>query len=945
MKRRLLLFIISILAISFIHAQGFVIQGRVVDANNVNDVLPQASVQLLRNDTAFVAGVAADESGFFALKAKEEGKYKLQISFVGYEILVRKLELKKENTLIKLGNLLLRQDERLLKEVRVTGLAQELTIKADTFLYHANAFRVPEGSTISALIKQLPGLAMDSEGNLTFQGKEVSSILVNGKPFIGDSKTAMSNIVSDAVQDVAVYEKSDEEKEFAGVHDTEKATVVDLKIKKEYQSQWSVNADAGLGTHSKYIAKAFASNFTDKRRSALYAQVNNISENLVADENGNWQSDSWRMSGLYTYRKAGAIMSWDNGKANKDARYMKLDTEIEIGHESGNLDQTVNMEYLLGGGINHFSYMRSMMSVRDRNINTKVDFTFNIDTLNRLTATLAYRYQDNNNNNLSNSSTYSKIADIANPETGLIGNDVNEELKAVGINSNASQGYRSRRNSEFTIDTRFVHRFKKEGYSLNAGVKYSVNTDSEYSDGLICYRYFNSVNPFVVDRRYNVTPCDNSNFEANLALQGAFNKNIQFTASYGFSSKKNDDECDIYRLDRYPYYSQQDIPLGVRPSTADSLAAVIDIKNSEYSNSTRNSHNLSFGLSGVWNKVEASAGANIEYNDESLSFEKAEMKYSPSRGYFKCMPRVSFKWKPVKNGEIRLSYYGYSTRPSLLELLPITDTSDEMVERVNNTELKTKWTNNFNLYSRWFNEKRGDSYSLYAYYSQSNNSDINIIVTDPLSGKKRYTKDNVNGNYSIYVGFNTEQPLDKERHWTLSLNGSYNINRDKSYMGTTGDELGLSVVHRHNAKTSMLLKWRSGMWSVNLSGKYSAEIARYGSTPEYNQDGHTFECSFQPQVELPFGMKINASLMLYGRRGYADDIMNHDQWLLNATISQSLLKNKALTLQLEAVDLLQQRTAEYSYVSPSMRYFSREKVFFSYVMLHAIYRFNIGGSK
>ena len=143
----------------------------------------------------------------------------------------------------------------------------------------------------------------------------------------------------------------------------------------------------------------------------------------------------------------------------------------------------------------------------------------------------------------------------------------------------------------------------------------------------------------------------------------------------------------------------------------------------------------------------------------------------------------------------------------------------------------------------------------------------------------------------------------------------------------------------------MLLKWRSGMWSVNLSGKYSAEIARYGSTPEYNQDGHTFECSLQPQVELPFGMKINASLMLYGRRGYADDIMNHDQWLMNATISQSLLKNKALTLQLEAVDLLQQRTAEYSYVSPSMRYFSREKVFFSYVMLHAIYRFNIGGSK
>jgi hypothetical protein len=71
--------------------------------------------------------------------------------------------------------------------------------------------------------------------------------------------------------------------------------------------------------------------------------------------------------------------------------------------------------------------------------------------------------------------------------------------------------------------------------------------------------------------------------------------------------------------------------------------------------------------------------------------------------------------------------------------------------------------------------------------------------------------------------------------------------------------------------------------------------------------------------------------------------MNHDQWLWNATISQSFLKNKALTLQLEAVDLLHQRTSEYSSISPQMRYFSREKAFFSYVMLHAIYRFNIGG--
>ena len=129
---------------------------------------------------------------------------------------------------------------------------------------------------------------------------------------------------------------------------------------------------------------------------------------------------------------------------------------------------------------------------------------------------------------------------------------------------------------------------------------------------------------------------------------------------------------------------------------------------------------------------------------------------------------------------------------------------------------------------------------------------------------------------------------------------------------------------------------------MNLSGACSAELARYDNAPQYNQNGYTYEWNFEPQAELPFGMKVYTSFGLYGRSGYEDDIMNHNQWLWNLTVSQSLLKNKALTLQLEAVDILRQRTSEYNQASPEMLYYNRNKVFMSYVMLHAIYRFNIG---
>ncbi len=943
MKRAFLCFAIGVLAVTSAFAQNFSLQGRVVDAGKVTEGLPAAAVALLVNDTAVVAGVASDADGYFSLECKKAGEYKLKVTYVGYETLTKKISIGKNRNL-KLGALLLKRDERLLKEVEVNALAQELTIKADTFIYHANAFRVPEGSTIAALIKQLPGLAMDSEGNLTFQGKAVSSILVNGQPFIGDANTAMSNIVSDAVQDVAVYEKTDEEKEFAGVYDTEKATVVDLKIKKEYLSQWNVNTDLGGGTHSKYMAKAFASNYTDKRRTAVYAQVNNISEDLVADENGNWQNDSWGPAGLYTYRKAGAIMSWENGKKNTEAGHLKFGTEVEAGHTSGGTDEIAHNEYILSTG-NHFSYRRSHSYGRNRNINFNSKVTYNIDTLNRVGVKLSYSYRDNRNSNAANLSTYSQAMDFYSPEKGLIGDEVSEELKALGINSNSSRLFATSRSNSFSIDTRYVHRFRKEGFSFDARVNYSFNDNRGYTDALTHYRYFNSGTPESVDRRYRVLPNNSSTLRAVFSLNGSFTKNLKFTVGYSYVFKNESEEYNIYRLDRYPYYSQPGLPLGVRPSTADSLAAVIDFENSLNSTRTEHMQRLEFAMSGIWDKFEIGGSAILLHYIQSLDYERAGKCYTPSRSYLQPLPLVRLKWKPVKNGEISLMYYGYHNRPSLLELLPISDTSDQMVERVNNPGLKIEWTNIFNLNCRWFNEKRGDSYNLYGNYVINSNKIVDIIETDPLTGKMRHTKDNVNGTYYFYAGFNTEQPLDKERHWTLTAGAHYTIGLAKNYVGAMGDKLGLSKVHTYIPRANMGLKWRGGMWSVNLIGKYSADIARYDSTPELDHEGHTIECSLQPQVDLPFGMKINTSFMFYGRRGYADDMMNHDQWLWNATVSQSFLKNKALTLQLEAVDILGLRTSERSNITPQMRYFFSQKVYYSYVMLHAIYRFNIGGKE
>ena len=156
-----------------------------------------------------------------------------------------------------------------------------------------------------------------------------------------------------------------------------------------------------------------------------------------------------------------------------------------------------------------------------------------------------------------------------------------------------------------------------------------------------------------------------------------------------------------------------------------------------------------------------------------------------------------------------------------------------------------------------------------------------------------------------------------------------------------GNALGLSSINNFNATGRFGLRFRKDIWSVSLNGMWDGSFTRYKETPQYNQDGHTYEVILTPQVDLPFGMKINSQFIFYGRSGYADPLLNHPQWIINASISQSFLKSKALTIQLEGTDLLKSRTAENCSITPTSRHYNRTQAFLSYIMLHATYRFSI----
>ena len=156
MKKALLLFMLMTIS-AFSYAQDRKITGEIIDRDTKEAVM-QVTVQLLKTDSTFVAGTLSAEDGKF-------------ISSVGYKTYTKNLDIK-DGKDTALGQIVFNADAIMLKGTTVTGQAAKVTVKKDTFIYNAAAYRTPEGSVAEELVKKLPGAQVDDDGKITINGKQ-----------------------------------------------------------------------------------------------------------------------------------------------------------------------------------------------------------------------------------------------------------------------------------------------------------------------------------------------------------------------------------------------------------------------------------------------------------------------------------------------------------------------------------------------------------------------------------------------------------------------------------------------------------------------------------------------------------------------------------------------------------------------------------------------------
>lgn len=174
-KFTLLLLLLAVPLLTYAQQQ-YLLRGQVIDAADHSPV-GFATTALLRDSTALVA-VAADAQGKFELSTTNPGDYRLQITMVGYNPETRSVSLEKAVT--DVGTIPLRQGVDI-DQVTVTIQKPLITADAEKTTYSVEDDPQAASSTLEEILRKVPQLTIDAEGNVKLNGQSDFKVLVNGR--------------------------------------------------------------------------------------------------------------------------------------------------------------------------------------------------------------------------------------------------------------------------------------------------------------------------------------------------------------------------------------------------------------------------------------------------------------------------------------------------------------------------------------------------------------------------------------------------------------------------------------------------------------------------------------------------------------------------------------------------------------------------------------------
>ena len=819
---------------------------------------------------------------------------------------------------LSLSTLMMRKEwKKELDEVVVKATKVNMYYKGDTIVYDADAFKLPDGSMLQSLIDQLPGVTMNQSGEIFVNGRKVDELMLGSRTFMhGNKKVLMENLPYYTVKDIKVYDKQTDKSVALGYDVEPRKFVMDVNLKPEYSQGYIANVEAAGGTNDRWLGRGFLLGFTDLWRYSVMANLNNVNESRHIGERGFWSPATMPRS-LTTTRSA----AFDLDYQSKD-KVRKNNFVADYTSTSDDREMRRRQEQFLEGS-HPLSQTESTSHSGNWKVKLNNEFVATKPSYLRISTNFDYEKRHANGHSL-----FNQWDDLQ-----------SDTLTASMFTDNLSEGH------TLHFDQGVLGAFntnKEKKRNLNYHLSYWYTDEKSWlSDRYNTWQ----ANTQTKDVRYNAS--DRANRTS--IVYGTLTYSVpELIGKMGMSVGA---KVEYLNFRKHDYLYHPDTLL--LASQLDMLNAITDPANSYDSHDSRLKVTSDIVFSRRKYYQVGNNPIKIDYNQwyfgitvpvvhESLDYHRGTLDTLVTQNTPLPSPFVNYRMMSPDGKHSFSVDLRYNLKDvDLYDLINYRDDSQPLVVKLGNPDLKKKanTTASVDYTDRWGKNER--QWHIAATYNYQHRDVAQSVNYNPETGVYTYKPVNVDGAYSGTAKFDYSQALGEKKYWRWQMNADANYRHSVDYAMLAGEtESHRNVVNTTTLHDGAYIQYSKGMLNLRASGDVSwrHSVGRMYDFETLNVWDFNYGLSGRYTIPV-LNTTVALDATMYSRRGYGSSELNTNDFLLNASLSQSFWKGKIIA-RLEAFDLLHNLSATQYEVNAQGRVETWYRSLPHYVMLHLVYHWN-----